>query len=195
MSDERHLPDLTRSPELREAVGRVTMASAEIDQTLTRLLDEIAGVNDHNWILFRGQSTDWLIKSILELLKFGAAPYRSTVDDLAVMQKLVNEISSLQIHRNMVVHGIWSTRPQWGEVDDEDPAWRPRPRLWGDRDEDTILYCHRTRLRRIPPDQKMTVSDVHHLAKLIEDVDQELVAVMQDIRNRPFPDVDEESNN
>lgn len=171
-----------RSAELSEALGRVVLASAEADQTLTKVLEGVAGVNDHNWILFRGQSTDWLIQSILELIKFGASPRGVKDDDVVAIRGLVATLQKLHGYRNTVIHGVWTDAPTWGEVDDDDPEWRPRPRFWGRRDDEPVIYCHRTRLRKIPPDQEITVSDVAHLADLIEKVNEDLRKLMSSVR-------------
>lgn len=176
-----------RSPELFAAIGQVAIASAEADHTLTRVLEEIASVNDHSWILFRGQSTTWLIGSIVELIKFGGAPIGATADDAASLQGLVKRLDELHNYRNTVIHGVWSTGPRWGELDDDEPEWRPRRRWWGDRDDEQVIYCHRTRLRKIPPDQQMTISDVEYLAELIGIVDHQLKQAMREISERSRP--------
>ena len=154
------------------------MASAEADQTLTQILESVAFVGDYAWILLQGQSTEWLIQSIISVFKISGRPYRSTAEDVERVQQMTGKLKSLQNYRNVVIHGRWSASPLYSEPGGEDPEWHPRPRPWGTIDDEPIFYCHRTRLRKVPPDQELTITDVEHLASQIEQVDSELVEVL-----------------
>jgi hypothetical protein len=165
----RDLDDPRESADLLRAIGRVAMASAHTDRALTELLNRLAGPNDTSWILFEGQSSDWLINSIVEVVKFDSSI--ATQAARSAIQDIVRDLRLLYQLRNTIIHGVWDTYPQFSELEDVDPDWRPRPRPWGGWDDDgRVYYCHRTRLRKVPPDQTLTVSDINRTADEFEAV-------------------------
>ena len=156
------------------AVGRVSIASAELEIELRAFLEEIFGWYHPSTLLIEGQDFDWLVSHIRLLLnwyvnspeigRFGRPPFKGRII------KALDQIGPLREKRNLVIHGAWRTRELCEfELEREEPSGGciGRP-FGGDDDEETFhLIRSRRRPKVFPPNQHWSIADVAELARQI----------------------------
>jgi hypothetical protein len=147
---------------LFRAIGRVAVESAVSDENLRLLLNDLTGSDDVKWILFEGQSTEWLLKAVDAVLSHINPPEDElSKSHYSNLRASLKEIGALRNYRNTVVHGTWTQ--------DELP-WGPgerTPRPWGKINNQTEWYCMRSRFHKYGPPSVWTVSDVETLANKV----------------------------
>lgn len=172
--DPRHDVD-----QLALAIGRVAMNSAELDDSLRRVLSDLAGENDTTWIIFEGQGTEWLINNIKVILNFKSHP-----DHLCDgLREVLGTIKTRRNDRNWVVHGTWLTRP----VSDHPDDFRARP--WGALDDEPVWFCLRSQYGTFGTAAMWTVSDINLLAEKLADVRKDLLRAYGRIHHHRFPEL------
>ncbi|MFE0146144.1 hypothetical protein ACFWY5_03325 [Nonomuraea sp. NPDC059007] len=153
------------------AIGRVSIASAELETELRSFLEELFGWCHPSVLLLEGQNFEWLTGHIRLLLnwhandpeagRFGYSPIREHI--LAALDLM----GPLREQRNLVVHGVWRTReycelkPGRGEPPD---GCIGRPFGGNDDDETFHLVRSRQRPKAFPPNQHWAITDVFNLA-------------------------------
>jgi hypothetical protein len=101
-------PNHVLSNSLLVAIGRVTTASATLENALRHAVMELAGNHDRGWIIFEGQSLDWLIlngNAVLGEYEYGGGLAGRVRKNL---QDLFRRAERLRNDRNIVIHGEWS---------------------------------------------------------------------------------------
>jgi hypothetical protein len=83
------------------------MNSAQTDERLRRVIHELIGLDDAAWILFEGQPTEKLVRDADKLLELQTSQYEA--DLVAQLRLVLGDIRRLVSHRNIVVHGLWSS--------------------------------------------------------------------------------------
>lgn len=179
---------------LESAIGRVAINSAKCDDRLRSILNDLAGNHDGVWLLYEGQTTEWLISTtemMVEQLNpyFRRWPERLNNDLLAALR----DLKPLRDRRNTVIHGTWELRSKIEHIYDDD-EWGIRPRPWGIRDQADEWCCFRSRFRRYDPPHAYTASDVHFLADRISDVSADAMAAYAVIRKHKYPDIFDNSD-
>lgn len=144
---------------LRAAVGRVAQESALLDEFLRELLDELVGPSDHIWLLFEGQSSEWLIETTLAMLEQVDPYFRKwSATQRRGVEELLNDARKLRPLRNAVIHGVWS---YVSIMEPEDIRSRP----WGEADSGEPVYiCTKSRFRKVFAQARFAASDVERLA-------------------------------
>ncbi|MCZ7377305.1 hypothetical protein [Micromonospora sp. WMMC250] len=159
MADDEPTPNglLIADQELAAAVGRVAMESALQEELLRDVLALLVG--DSGWILFEGQSAEWLIQACrISLNEVDHWHSRWKESDHERFNELLRQTDHLRKIRNVVVHGRWEDSPYNDEV---------VPRPWGAWENSQAYYCLRSRLRRGFETRAFTVPDLTRLAESI----------------------------
>ncbi|MFB2583336.1 hypothetical protein [Herbiconiux liukaitaii] len=172
MTDYTPLDPILPAPELIElqsAIGAVAMASARLEETLSRILAYLAG-SDEAWILFTGRAARSAIDQSQAIIaeRTGWVEKRA---DLEAVTDLLKQSAQLLEYRNGVVHALWSLEASSDEA----------PKLPWHRSgtEERILYPARSRMNKGPTDQAVTISDVQELAGHIDKMSVELIAAVR----------------
>ena len=163
-------PKFVDDENLTLAIGKVARESALMDELLREMIGDLLGEPaDIVWILFEGQTSEWLATTLKELLKYVDPHYRKW--EKGVHEKLIStvgELAPLRRLRNCIVHGVW-LHDSAGSED-----WPERP--WGDVDDGTpIYYCFRSKVRDEPEMRELSVRDVEIIAERINDVQSRIV--------------------
>lgn len=144
------------------ALGRVAAASAELDEMLRELLNDLVGSDVLAEVIWVGQSTDWLINSYLTLLPERDPRFRSFGQERhQSFKSCASRAHVLRDLRNWVIHGTFDPLPLH---EPEEILGRP----WGNWDKDPVLYCIRSRNRRGMVERRFAVSDINRLTSEIE---------------------------
>lgn len=173
-TDGREKSYFVQDERLSAAIGRVAQESALLDEFLRELLDRLVGPSDHIWLLFEGQSSEWLLETTLVMLE-QVGPYFRNGKWSAKQRRRVEELlygaRKLRPLRNAVIHGVWS---DVSIMEPEDIRSRP----WGEADSDEPVYfCTKSRSRKVLAQARFAASDVERLAN-------EFAATYSDLRDR-----------
>jgi hypothetical protein len=168
--------------DLARAIGRVAMNSAQTDERLRRVIHELIGLDDAAWILFEGQPTEKLIRDADKLLELQTSQYEA--DLVAQLRLVLGDIRRLVSHRNIVVHGLWSSSAFWEEGGlDDDTITCP----WGQIDDGSPqMFCFRSRYGRYDGQIKVRVSEVNALADMIDTSSRSLMVSYAKMRKRLY---------
>ncbi|MEV0353126.1 hypothetical protein AB0H88_45855 [Nonomuraea sp. NPDC050680] len=162
--------------ELIFAVGRVAMASAELEEELRCALSELIG-GDQIWIIAEGQSLDWLASYVKLLIASELETYEALIERedsskhsswrrkrheyLLSISGCLPKIPPLRDSRNVVVHGIWYRECLFRHECKEYCSDSPYGRL----DKDAVMYhADRSRMRRESSRQRWSIPQVERLA-------------------------------
>ncbi|MGP3979393.1 hypothetical protein ACTWQF_36380 [Streptomyces sp. 8N114] len=156
--------EFTSNADLFRAIGRVAVESAQVDEMLREMISELLpGSADDVWILFEGQSSEWLSSTFKTMLAHvDGGRYRLWApEDHEEFQKLLSWAAQLRVLRNAVIHGTWREEFTLGWTEGDDYVGRP----WKDGQEDEKLFwCIRSRQRKGLQEREFTISDVDRLA-------------------------------
>lgn len=163
--------DFVEDAQLFRAVGRVSVESALLDELMREVITELIEGSDYMWILFEGQSTEWLIATVLEILTEMDSHRRIWPDDLHSRFKcIMSGIKKIRPLRNSVIHGNWTYDTPAELTEIASKPWRTIV-----HNED-VYYCNRSRMRDIEEVREFSISDVDHLADLFMDARMALTA-------------------
>lgn len=155
---------------LQSSIGAVAMASARMEETLSRILAYLAG-SEEAWIIFTGRPPRSAIDQSLAIIAERTNWVRDGDEREAIKNvvRLLKLAAELLEYRNGVVHALWSTEPV-----DESPAMP-----WHDAGStEMLLYPARSRINKGPTERKVTITDVQTLASRIDDADRELYVAL-----------------
>lgn len=155
---------------LAQAIGRVAMRSASSDDTLRFLMADLAETNDPGWMIFEGQSTDWLINQSQALLKAAEGQSAGTPFD-SELKAALGKVAGVAKLRNEIVHGLWTTASNF-----DDSECKPRP-FGNIPSKELLWYCHRSRYYRFEAPSRWTASDVNRVSDQIEEYRREAATV------------------
>ncbi len=122
---------------LRE-IGRIVVASAELDATLASILNHLVA-SRRAAILVGGQPFSWLDQAIREVVA------QVWSDDQSTLIGLLGRARALHSQRDLVVHGLWLPVDVEKYLADEDPAeYRTvRARRWSSTYKGEVLTDER----------------------------------------------------
>jgi hypothetical protein len=151
--------------ELYPALGRLVVASAGMESRLRFVVSELAG-SDAGWIIFEGQSVEWLVQNgiaVLGQLEHSKRWPQENSDRIRDALRTALDASRL---RNLMVHGEWRTDClDWEEC-------APRPSS-GPPDHRIFHVC-RSRYRKGLEERQVAVCDVEALADKMWSLELEL---------------------
>lgn len=141
---------------LYAALGQLVVASAAMEGSLRHLVSWLSGDDDAGWIIFEGQSVDWLVSNGLALLTELEPKKRWPAEDAERLEQVL--IGSREIHRlrNAMIHGEWSTEC----LLEEDCRRRPD----GSPADTRIFHLVRSRYRKGYEERQVAVADVEATA-------------------------------
>ncbi|MFE7895993.1 hypothetical protein ACFU3E_00340 [Streptomyces sp. NPDC057424] len=164
--------------DLTLAIGKVVRESALMDELLRELIGDLLGeASDVVWILFEGQTSEWLATTPKELLKLVDPVNRKWAkEEHEKLISIIGELGLLRRLRNAVVHGVWLRDPIAYE------EWAGRP--WGNVSDGTpIYYCFRSKQRDEPEVRELSIRDVEAIAEKYADVRVRVVAHFRSMMN------------
>ncbi|MGW0184460.1 hypothetical protein ACWDV7_01690 [Streptomyces sp. NPDC003362] len=156
--------------DLTLAIGKVVRESALTDELLREMIGDLLGeASDFVWILFEGQTSEWLASTPKELLKLVDPTNRTWAkEEHEKLISIIGELGLLRRLRNSAVHGVWLRD---AIAHDE---WAGRP--WGNVSDGTPVYfCFRSKQRDEPEVRELSVRDVEMIAEKYADVRARLV--------------------
>jgi hypothetical protein len=145
--------------ELLLAIGRVAAASAELDETLRRVLSDLVETDGQADVIWVGQTTEWLVNSCKAMLT-QRDPFqrRWTREERERFLGFVKRAGELRALRNWVIHGTFMTH----RLADNDGDVQSRP--WGAWDNEPSIVCLRHRSHSGMSERMFTVTDVNRIA-------------------------------
>lgn len=158
------------------AVGSVAIASADLEGALRQAVADMCNADpvDGTWLVFEGQSMDWLIQNGKMLVsdEFHSAR-RRTHGDLPDLFRLADR---LKIERNVVIHGRWY--PECSYPHPEDAASMCAPHSAGTYAQSGPVY-HVTgsRYRKWSMEQAWAVSEIEELADQLDQLSSRLHSI------------------
>ncbi|MFH9215923.1 hypothetical protein [Streptomyces globisporus] len=151
--------------ELYPALGMLVVASADMESRLRYVVSELAGA-DPGWIIFEGQSVEWLVQNGKAVLRELEAARRWPQENSDRIRDAFRSALEANRLRNVMVHGEWRTdcldwekcmpRPSSGAVDLR------------------IFHVCRSRYRKGFEERQFAVSDVEALADKMWSLEREL---------------------
>lgn len=140
---------------LHAALGKLVISSAQMESSLRDLLVWLAGNDEAGWIIFEGQSVEWLASNAHAVLErhpeLAAWP-----DHLNWIKQLVNDAQSANRSRNIMVHG------EWHKVCPGTQDCAPGHRSYTSKD--LVFHVLRSRYRKDSEHYHVAVSEVETLA-------------------------------
>jgi hypothetical protein len=167
--------------DLYAAIGRVAASSAILEDTLRSILKDLSDTeySDEAWILFEGQSMDWLINGCFLILKHSGPSHRWYNYGHELIKLLGECKEKLQKDRNVVIHGIWKDYCEWSNEEEEHRNCTLRPS--DSQDDHRIYYFMRSNQRRVFHCVHLAVSDLQELANRIQRVNSELWQLKKEV--------------
>jgi hypothetical protein len=158
---------------LYRALGRLTVESAGLESRLRYVVGRLAGDDDAGWIIFEGQSVDWLISNAKAVLGEHAEMERWPPQENDRILALLPLIQEAHRTRNFMVHGHWVDYCHLGE----DEGCEPRP--MSAPADDRIFHVMRSRYRKGYQEREVAVVDVERLADRMRALARDLDAALK----------------
>lgn len=147
---------------LHMALGRLVTASAQMELHLRNVVVWLAGDHDAGWIVFEGQSVDWLVNTGKALLKEHREMARWPGERFVSIERALLDVAAINALRNRMVHGAWSRSC----LDADDCVPRPR----NSTPDDRVFHVYRSRSRKGTEEHQVAISDVEELIQRMYDV-------------------------
>jgi hypothetical protein len=164
MTESTAVPD--EFVDLFPALGKLVVASAAMESRLRFAVSDLAGADDRGWIVFEGQSVEWLVTNGLAVLGQLEGTSRWPEENSARIRAALQEAQNVNRHRNLMVHGTWDTDCLLREGCIERPANSPA--------DSRIFHVCRSRYRKGYEERQFAVCDVEALADKMWDLEHEL---------------------
>lgn len=170
---------------LAEAIGWVVVRSAQLDDLLREILDDLIGTHVLLDVL-SGATTEWLCNACVKVLN-NLDPYFTEMprEVHVSFNRAITDVGKVRQFRNEIVHGTWLP---WA-VHDEHTLGRP----FGGPVDETTLFCMRERRGKESSERAYTVEDVREVARRydtrMEEIVRAYLAVNQELglSGRPLP--------
>ncbi|MEU1861788.1 hypothetical protein [Streptomyces gardneri] len=158
--------------DLYPALGMLVVASADMESRLRYVVSELAGHDDAGWIVFEGQSVDWLVSNGLAVLGQLGAMQRWPADNSERIKAVLLDAQDANRQRNLMVHGEWRSDCIMRE---EGCVGRPSASPADHR----LFHVCRSRYRKGFEERQIAISDVEALAQRIWTIELELRRAMK----------------
>jgi hypothetical protein len=150
---------------LLTAIGRVATTSSQLEAALRRVVAELVGGDDAGWIIFEGQSVDWLIQNGLAVLGQHAEGSDGTMLSYGApgnkLRELFREADKLKGDRNTIVHGDWRTDCVGVAINEPEFC---RPRSPETLRAEHVFHVVRSRYRKGFEEQAWSIDDIEAVA-------------------------------
>ncbi|MFI0226102.1 hypothetical protein [Streptomyces lydicus] len=154
--------------DLYRALGQLVVATAEMEMRLRDVVGQLAGDDDAGWIIFEGQSVEWLISNGKAVLGEHSDMRRWPTENTARITEALNTTQEVARLRNFLVHGFWRRGCLGG------CECLPRPAR--SEADHRVFHVHRSRHRKGYDSRLVAVADVITLATKARTVTTELRA-------------------
>ncbi|CAM4041733.1 hypothetical protein NONI108955_05770 [Nocardia ninae] len=151
--------------ELYPALGKMLVASSRMEWRLRYLVCWLAGEDQGGWIVFEGQSVDWLVASGRAILGELRYSRRWPDENSDRIENALAEVQAIAAQRNFLVHGDWDTKCY---------SENCKPRLRNLPSDDRVFHVARSRYRKGFEEREVAVTDVEKLAKRMVDLAAEM---------------------
>ncbi|MGW4371248.1 hypothetical protein ACWEKT_36960 [Nocardia takedensis] len=155
--------------EIYPALGRLVINSSYLESRVRFLLGFL-GSSDAVWIVFEGQSVDWMIETGKAIIRESNGLYEFRLQDLDRMTAALGQAKQLNQSRNLFIHGDWSAT-------NDDDYVVPRPA--GSPPADRIYFVSRSRHRKITDTCEVAVADIDLLADRMHDLSIEINDIVE----------------
>lgn len=152
------------------AIGRVATSSVRLENALRYVVGKLSGDHDAGWIIFEGQSMDWLLlngNAVLgEYVGDEDGRNRRLGSYGRSLRKLFKEAESLKNDRNVVIHGEWK----------QECLLRSgcKPHSPDSDHAEELFHVIRSRYRRGYEEEAWSIADIEKLASKIGSLAREL---------------------
>ncbi|MFD9926052.1 hypothetical protein ACFWZK_07775 [[Kitasatospora] papulosa] len=152
--------------ELYPALGMLVVASADMESRLRYVVSELAGGDDAGWIIFEGQSVEWLVQNGKAALgQLEAMKRWPQANSDRIREALQSTLEANRL-RNVMIHGQWRTDC----IDWEECTVRP----FNGPVDHRIFHVCRSRYRKGFEERQLAISDVEALANKMWFLEREL---------------------
>jgi hypothetical protein len=165
---------------LYSAIGRVASSSANLDDTLRNVLYNLVGPGDEVWVLFEGQSTDWLVSSIRTVLKVAGPSHFWSEGRRERLAELLTQADGLRRRRNVVIHGVWGRACFYRRDEKEFRQCIARP--FNAPDNSETFYFMRSNQRKPLEEAHLSISDINALAVDYDQFNMQIFEIWQESR-------------
>ncbi|MFC4056663.1 hypothetical protein ACFOY4_43850 [Actinomadura syzygii] len=165
MAESTSVPD--GCEDLYSSLGKLVVASADMESRLRYVVSELAGDDDAGWIVFEGQSVEWLVTNGLAVLGQLEEMRRWPGGNSTRIRSALLEAQNANRLRNLMVHGTWRD-----ECILRDEGCVPRPATAPL--EGRVYHVCRSRYRKGLEERQFAISDIDALAEKMWTLEQEL---------------------
>jgi len=154
---------------LLTAIGRVAASTSMLESALRHVVADLAGGDDAGWIIFEGQSVDWLIQNGIAVL----GQHQEDEDGNSwrlgrfgrVLRDLFRAAEGLKNDRNLIIHGEWRTTCLGASINEPEFC---RPRSSSSAGGDQVFHVLRSRYRKGFEEQAWTIANIEAVASAAE---------------------------
>ncbi|QEU95155.1 hypothetical protein [Streptomyces kanamyceticus] len=157
---------------LYSALGRVVVASARMESRLRYNVGWMAGDHDAGWIVFEGQSVEWLVSNGKAILGQITEMKWWPSDHSDRIARAFNDIQDAARMRNLLVHG------QWAKSCSGDEICTARPQTA--KADQRIFHVYRSRHRKGFEEREIAICDLDDLAQRMLDLAVEIDDAYED---------------
>lgn len=177
MVDPQITSEASHFDQLYPALGRLLVACSRMEFQIRCLVSWLAGDDDAGWIVFEGQSVEWLLstgKALLEHLRRGTLREEHT----EAIAKVFAAAQALNGHRNFFAHGDWG-KTCYSENECQTRAGNLPP-------DERLFHVTRSRYRKGFQEREVAVSDVEALAEEVVLQTTEMRTIRRAIGDMPY---------
>jgi hypothetical protein len=157
------------------AIGRVVISSVRLETALRYVVGKLSGDHDAGWIIFEGQSADWLILNgnavLNEYIEVHGEDGRVLGSSGKHLRSLFKEAEILKNDRNIVIHGEWLKKCFFASVHEPQNC---RPHSSNSLGSGELYHVLRSRYRRGFVEEAWNITDIETLASKMDALTQEL---------------------
>lgn len=151
---------------LYPVLGKLVTESASMEISLRYVVSWLSGNDDAGWIIFEGQSIDWLVSNGLAMVSELKPPPSLPSANMKRIQKVFNDAQQAYRLRNTMVHGEWLLDCLMKEDCVKRPSTSPP--------DNRIFHVCRSRYRKGIEEHQVAIIDVELLSQRMSDIKDEL---------------------
>ncbi|MFB8279582.1 hypothetical protein [Nocardia colli] len=165
--------------ELYPALGQLLVASGRMELQVRCLVAWLAGSDDVGWIVFEGQTVEWLVSTgrALQAERMCTQPTQKDREHLERTAQAFMAAQELNGQRNFLAHGDWRSACYSEEC---------RTRARNLPQDDRQFHVLRSRYRKAFDERVVAVSDVEVLAQQINDLANDIRVIRRAIGDMPW---------
>jgi hypothetical protein len=142
-----------------------------MESSLRDVVSRLAGSDDAAWIIFEGQSVDWLVSNGLAVLTQREPMERWPTQIVAQFREALSNTQTAYRTRNIMIHGEWRTDCFMGEGCIGRSVSIPA--------DGPVFHVHRSRYRKGLEERQIAIVDIEALAEHMRELEYELRDAMK----------------